>query len=254
MTRALIAILILLGVGTAQAGLTRTELQGVAVSLQSGARIDLSLTAHDVEGRRRSFNNWLGGKPALLVFVDYTCTSLCGSDLRLLAFAIESSGLRTDEYHLLVIGIDPKDPPEAAEKLASGQIPADISATTTLLLPDQDTVERLAKAVGFSYLYDAAIDQFAHPAVAYVLRADGAVVSALSPFETDPWSLARIIREPFNRETLTIPQRIRILCYSLAAETGLYGPRIAAILETAAAGTVFLIVIGILFLVRRTRQ
>src|ERR1044071_9595669 len=70
------------------------------------ARLDLGLTVRDTDGRSRTIGEILDAKPAFLVFVDYTCTTLCGADLMLLANAIMRARLQPTSFRLLVMGID----------------------------------------------------------------------------------------------------------------------------------------------------
>ncbi|HEY1504957.1 MAG TPA: hypothetical protein VGF92_11700, partial [Stellaceae bacterium] len=106
---AVLAALMLLPVGVARAGLSPADLGAVEAAPPPDARLDLSLSAPDAAGARRRFSDVLAGKPAFLVFADYTCTTLCGPILSLLANAIERAQLSDAAFRILVVSIDPKD-------------------------------------------------------------------------------------------------------------------------------------------------
>jgi protein SCO1/2 len=237
----------------AEAALPRSVLDDVSVSLPPRAQMDLGLSAADAAGRPITLRSAFDGHPAFVTFADFTCTSLCGSDLRLLSNAIESAGLDPNAYRLLVIGIDPKDTGADAEKMAAGEIPPDIRASTVLLLPGQDAVDRLTRALGFRYAYDAELDQFAHPAAVYVVNAQGAVTGVMSPFALDPGTLSKALTAPAPQGSPTFGERIRILCYALGAATGLYTGQIIDTLKIAALLSLVLLAAGIAFAVRHRR-
>jgi protein SCO1/2 len=241
---------LMLSAGMAEAGLSRAELAAVGVSPPAaGARLDLSLAAPDARGTTRTIGAILQGRPAFLSFVDYTCTTLCGTDLVLLSAAIQHASLNIADYRILVLGIDPKDTAQSADAMEQSQVPAELRAAATFLLPDQDTVARAASALGFHYAYDPANDQFAHPAVVYVIAPDGALRGVLSPFDLTGVDLAKAVAMP-SPPSLGLYDRVRLLCYAYDPATGVYSLRINALLKSAAALTIVLLGSAVLILIR----
>src|ERR1051326_3447587 len=166
----------------AHARVTQAELSGVAASPPSQARLDLALAAPDITGATRTIGGILDGRPGFFTFVDYTCTTLCGTSLALLATTLERSKLAPSDYRIVVMGLDPKDPPQAAAAMAARDIPERLRAAAVFLLPDRATVARATAMLGFHYAYDTENDQFAHSTAVYVIAGDGSVRSVLSPF------------------------------------------------------------------------
>ncbi len=70
---------------------------------------------------RRSRAHWAPrstANAAVLVFADYTCRTLCGPILAFAAGALENTGLTPGrDYHLIVVGIDPKRRPRVRRRL-----------------------------------------------------------------------------------------------------------------------------------------
>src|SRR5260370_24852131 len=106
---ALLMLLIAGGAG-AQAGITQAVLDDVAVEPGPNATLPLGLRFLDENAQPRTLGDVLAGKPAILVFADYTCRTLCGPILTFVAAGLERSGLAAGaDYGLVVIGLAPKD-------------------------------------------------------------------------------------------------------------------------------------------------
>lgn len=236
----------------ARAALSPAQLDSVAVSPPPGARLDPALAAPDAAGRMSTLASVLGGRPAFVNFVDYTCTTLCGTDLALLAQAIAKDHLDPARYRIVAIGIDPRDSAQAALAMERKEIPATLWPDTILLLPKADVVRRATAALGFHYVYDPAIDQFAHPAVIYLLGPDGQLRRTLSPFGLGGTDLRQVLASPAPAPNLF--QRVRLLCYAYDPASGVYTLRILALLRIAGILTVLLLAAAVIFLRRFKRR
>ncbi len=247
------SLMLLLGASAAEASLSRADLAAAGVAPPAGARLDLSLVAADATGARRTIGAALAGRPAFLIFVDYRCDTLCGTELQLLSAAIESARLDPADFRILAIGIDPRASPAAALDLEQQEVPPALRAAIVLLLPDQETLTRAAKALGFAFVYDPAADRFAHPAAVYVLAADGTVKDVLSPFSLLAGD-ARTVLSASGAGPPDLRRRVMLLCYAYDPATGRYNVRVDAILKSAAGVTVFLLGGALLLLPRAGKQ
>lgn len=236
----------------AAAGLSRSVLNTIAAKPPSGARLDLDLSAPDATGRRRTIREILGGRPAFVNFVDYTCNTLCGTELLLLADGIHRAGLNLADFRIIVIGIDPKDPPRTAVTMEKSEIPPGLRRAAIFLLPDQSTVTRATGELGFHYAYDPAIDQFAHPAVIYVINSVGEVRQLLSPLALTAGDLRGVLQNS-TAAGPTFFQQIHSLCYAFDPSTGRYNLRVTFVLRVAATFTLILLGTGIALFSRAWR-
>jgi protein SCO1/2 len=241
----LAALALCLGCQAAEANLSRADLSRVAASPPPNAHLDLSLTARDITGRQRSLGAILGRLPGFVVPVDYTCTNLCGADLTLLVAAIGRAGISPSDYRLVVLGIDPKDRPADAKAMEDAQIPPELRPATVFLLPDTETIARATTALGFRYVYDAAADQFAHPAAVYLVGADGEVRATLSPFALTAADLSAALAAT---HPLGLIERVRLLCYGYDPATGTYSGRVVLLLRLGGVATVLLLAGGVTLL------
>jgi len=252
--RALAALVVLmLSTAGAEAALSGAELGGVAVNLPVKAHLDLGLAASDIHGTVRTIGDILAGRPAFLTFVDYSCKTICGTDLELLAAEIQAASLRPSDYHILVLGIDPRGSGQSASAMEEHEVPAELRGAATFLLPDRETIERSTGALGFRYVYDRENDQFAHPAVIYVIAPDGRVRGALSPFALTAADIKRVLGNTEQRP-LNLYDRVRLLCYGYDPATGLYTARISILLRIGAALTIILLGTALLFLIRTGKR
>ena len=252
--KAIGALLILVLITTgARAQLTSKDLAAAGVFPPPHATLAPSLMLRTVDGSLRTIGESLNGHPGFVVFVDYTCNSLCGTELQLLAGTIERARLGASEFRLLVIGIDPKDSPQSAAAMERAQIPAALRPFTTFFLPDPATLKTMTAALGYRYVYDASIDQFAHPSVIYMVAANGAMRAALTPLAVMSEDLRAILASTESPRPAWI-RRLHLLCYAYDPATGRYSPRIDLLLKLGAAATLILLASRILRMRRPRRR
>ena len=239
---------------TTSAGITPRELANVSLSPPANASVPLQLVFRDLAGQHVSLGQAIDGRPALLLFVDYTCRTICGPALVIASSALSETGLnpRTD-YRLIVVGIDPKDGPDDARKMAEQIGDAAVSNATVLLMGDTDSTRQLADAVGYRFSYDVAIDQFAHPAGAPVLTARGNVSRVLSSLALNPLDLRIALVEAGNGVTGSLADRLTVLCYGFDPVHGIYTPIVGRALQIAVGVTVISLIAFIMILRRRSR-
>jgi len=244
------ALVLLLWPMAALAALPPAALNSAGVSLPPHARLALTWTAPDISGTNRSISELLDGKPGFVLFADYTCKTLCGPALVLLGAALEKSSLPPHSWHLLVIGLDPKDTALDARKMMLGQEPEKLRPQTVFLLPDRETLATAVTALGFHYVYDKSVDQFAHPEVVYAMAADGRVLRLLSPLTLTATDVATALSgTPDPPQTLY--GRFRVLCYRFGVLSGIYDAPAELALKAAAALTLAAMVLGFFLLLRR---
>jgi protein SCO1/2 len=221
-TLAAVALLVL---GTqATAGITSSGLAEIGVLPPADARVPLDSEWRDEHGARKSLGEVIGQRPALAIFADFTCSTLCGPVLGFAADALARSGLRPGaDYRVVVLGLDPKDGPEQAAHMKRERIgDARVASATSFLGADAPTVRRVADALGYRFAYDAGHDQFAHPAAVFALTARGRVTRVLSGLGIDPADLRLALIEAGEGRVGTLVDHVRLLCYGFDPAIGAY--------------------------------
>lgn len=241
----------------ASADFTQTQLGAIAASPPPNAALPLDLKFKDENGRPTTIRGAIGGVPALVIFADYTCHTLCGPILEFTTAGLAKTGLRPGlDYRLVTIGLDPKDGLDTARAMRANHIDPDnpIGKAAIFLSGNDATIHAATSALGLHYAYDAAHDQFAHPAAVYVLDAGGHVRRLLSPLGLDGGDLRLAIVDAGRGAVGSFADRIHLLCYGYDPVRGIYTERITALLGYAAGATLVLMGGAILALVVRERR
>jgi protein SCO1 len=239
---------IVLTAGPAVATLSSNELGAIAAEPSAGAALPADLTFGADDGRFVTLTEAQGGVPGVVIFADYTCHTLCGPILEFAAAGLAKSGLRPGaDYSVIVIGLDPKDGPEAARSMRSTHFPSGdaIARATLFLTGGASAIADATSALGYRYRYDAAHDQFAHPAAVYITDKQGRVTRVLSDLGLDGADLRLALVDAGHGAVGTLGDRIRLLCYGYDPAHGIYTERITFALEVAAGITLIVLAAGI---------
>lgn len=252
---ALLALGLVLASGPAAARLVQADLARVAVAPPPGARAPLDLAVTDARtGQPTTLGQALGGRAALLLPVDYTCGNVCDPMLSMSADALAATGLPADDYALVLVGIDPRDDAAAARRMLAETLgDRATSARPRALLVSDSALARLTGALGYSAVYDAGTDSFAHPAAALLLAADGRVARVLSPLALTGKDLRLALTEAGEGRVGSIADRLTLLCYGYDAARGVYTPLIQRILTVAGIVTIAAIALLVAGLTRLAR-
>lgn len=241
----------------AMANFTAPQLAAIAATPSPNAALPLDLVFRDENGRRMTIETAIGGVPALVVFADYTCRTLCGPILEFTAAGLAKTGLRPGaDYRLVVIGLDPKDGLDTARAMRAEHIGSGnaVGQAAVLLTGADADIHAATTALGLHYAYDAEHDQFAHPAAAYVVDPHGRVRRVLSPLGLDGADLRLAIVDAGRGAVGTFVDRIHLLCYGYDPAKGIYTERITTMLGYAAGATLVVLLTGILAMVARERR
>ena len=241
-------------ISPAEAALRQRELATVAFEPPVNARIPASLIFQDAAGRSLHLLEALAGRPALILPVDFTCRTLCGPALTIASAALAETGLEPgQDFQFVVLGFDPNDSVADARALVATRVPPALAEATILMQGDAKASQVLLAAIGYRAVYDAETDQFAHPAGAVVVTADGQVARALSTLALNPRDLRLALTEAGDGRVGTVTDRLILLCSQYDPVHGIYTGAITRILQGSGVLTVVLLA-GILVLLGRRHQ
>ncbi len=252
---ATIALLTLAG-APVSARVTPAEYRAVGIDLTAQATLPLAQAVTDSLGARRRLGEIIR-RPAVLVFADYTCRTLCGPILAFVASALEGSRLRAgEEFQLVVVGLDPKDGKDVAAAMRERYVTANsaLGRASTFITADEASIAVLTKALGYRYQYDAEDDTYIHPAAVYVLRTDGRVSRVLTGIGISADDLRLALVEASGGKIGTFSDRVRLLCSGFDPAHGMYNLLIGRLLSLAAGATIFTLAAGIVFLLLAGRR
>jgi protein SCO1 len=241
----------------AHAHFTAAQLAEISAAPPADAGLPLGLTFFDDNGQTRTIATALAGRPAVVIFADYTCRTLCGPILEFAVSGLAKTGLRPGvDYRLVVIGINPHDGFESAHAMRAAHIDAasPVNRGAVLLSGNQTNIRAAATAVGLHYAYDAEHDQYAHPAAAFIVDATGRVHRLLSPLGLDGSDLRLALVDAGRGAVGGLADQIHLLCYGYDPVKGIYTERITTLLGYAAAATLVVMAAGIFTMVMRNRR
>jgi protein SCO1 len=230
---AVLSLILLVLAAPAEGRLIAPDINAVGAGPPCDAHVPLSLTLQDETGGPRTLRAAIADTPAVLILADYACQALCGPALALAATSLERSGLKAGkDYRLMVIGLDPRKGPAQAKAMKAAQIGENgpLAQATTLLSADDVTLHQVTTALGYRSVYDAENDQFAHPAVVFVLAADGRVARALSALGINADDLRLALIEASEGRIGSTADKIRLLCYGFDPAAGVYTPAVHRLL------------------------
>ncbi len=242
---------------TADANFTSAELAQISASPSPQAAFPLGLSLQDENGRVTTIGGAIGGVPAVVIFADYTCRTLCGPIVEFTAAGLAKTGLSPGvDYRLVVIGINPHDGDDAARAMRAQHIaPGNpVGRAAVFLSGSDDAIRGAAQAVGLHYAYDPEHDQYAHPAAAYVVDSAGRVRRVMSPIGLDGGDLRLAIVDAGQGSVGTVADRLHLLCYGFDPARGVYTERITTLLAFSGVVTVLGMVGGIFAMIALQRR
>lgn len=250
----LACLAVLIGTGCdVQAAVTKSALEQVGVAPHLNDLLPLQLPLSD-GSTSRPLLQWLGAKPTVWIFADYTCETLCGPVISIVARALADSGLKPGaDFRLIVAGLDPKDTPAQASAMKDAQIGGNtaLAAHSFFLRATAEDTDALTRAFGIRAVYDREHDQFAHPSAAFVVTPQGRIARALSGLGVEADSLRLALVEAGHGRIGNWTDHVRLLCYGFDPASGTYNLAIQRILFGAAAATMTALTLLVGLLLRR---
>ncbi len=209
-----------LPVSQAQVNQKPRELENIDILDKLGSKVPLDLTFKDEAGNDVTLGQYFHqGKPVALVLAYYECPMLCTFVLNALSENVSkiSNWKAGKEFQIVTVSIDPKETPEMAQEkkknyLATIQMPPDSKGWAFLTDPYNNS-KKLADAVGFQYYYDEKIEQYAHPAVTFILTEDGVLSRDLFGLTYETKDLKLAFLEASKGKIGNMIEKILLFCY-----------------------------------------
>jgi protein SCO1/2 len=214
--------------GSAPSSQKPTVLSKVAFEQRLDTQLPLDLPFTDESGRTVKLGSYFGKKPVVLAFVYYECPMLCTQVLNGLESALrvltESVGR---EFTVVTVSFDPRETPV----LALGKKKAYLERYQRpgaengwhFLTGDQSSIDALTQAAGFSYVWDEASQQFAHPSGIVVATPAGRLSRYFFGIDFAPRDVKFALMESAFDRIGSLADRLLLYCYHYDAEQGNYG-------------------------------
>jgi protein SCO1 len=157
------------------------QLKNIDVIEHLGESIPMDMEFTNDQGKLITLGDYFNkGKPVIIVMAYYECPMLCTFVLNGLAeVASKLYYVPGKEYQIITISIDPKETARLARVKKQTYIETlnkpGAEKGWDFLVGEEKSSKKLADALGFKYYYDEERDEYAHPAVVFVLTEKGVI-------------------------------------------------------------------------------
>ena len=221
--------------------------------------VPLDTPFRDESGRTVTLGEYFGRRPVVMVFAYYDCPMLCTMVINGLASALDVLSLEPGrDFEIVTVSFNPRDTPASATAKKAVYLERyrrpGAAEGWHFLTGDQPQTDRLTKAAGFRYAWDAETKQYAHPSGVIVLTPDGRLSKYLFGIEYGPRDLRLGIVEASAGKIGTPVDALLLYCYHYDPMTGRYGLAIMRAMRIAGATTVLALGGFIVFMVRNDKR
>ena len=234
-------------------------LEDVGIDQRLNEEVPLDLPFVDENGSDVKLGDYFGERPVVLALVYFECPMLCTQVLNGMAGSFQALSFTAgQQFDIVVVSFDPGETPAMARAKRDTYLKRygrrSAGPGVHFLTGREESIDALAKAVGFRYAYDPAIDQYAHPAALTVLTPEGRVSRYLFGIDFAPRDLKLALVEATDSRIGTAIDQVLLFCYHYDPTTGKYGLAITNLIRTGGVATVLALGAFILLSLRRERR
>lgn len=202
------------------------KLASVGIDQNLDQSVPLDILFADESGREVALGEYFGTKPVLVAMVYYECPMLCTLVLNGMVRALNVMDLHPGEdFEIVIVSIDPGETPELARQKKAEYAKNYIGGSDAgwhFLTGRQESIQRLAKALGFRYNYDAEKDLYVHASALMVLTPQGRIARYFYGVEYDPRDIRLGLVEASRGEIGSPVDQVLLYCYAYDPATGKY--------------------------------
>jgi len=214
----------------------------VGIDQKLNQQVPLDIPFRDENGNIVALREFFAKRPVILSLVYYECPMLCTTSLNGLEQSMQEMKLDLGkDYDVVTVSFDPTETPRlaAAKKAVYVGLYGRPGAADAwhFLTGDQDSIDRLTKAVGFRYHYDNNIKQFIHATGIMVLTPDGKVARYFYGIQYPAGNLRLGLVEASQGKIGNPVDAILLYCCEYDPQTGKYSVIISHALTIGAAVT-----------------
>ncbi len=231
-------------------------LKSIGLEQRLGTKVPLDLPFKDEAGRDVRLGDYFGKRPVVLTLVYYECPMLCTQVLNGLSSAIRTLNFSVGkEFDIVTVSFDPGETPDLARAKKATYIERydrpGADRGWHFLTGTPSSIDRLTKAVGFKYVYDASVDQYAHVSGIMVLTPDGTMSRYFYGIEYWPRDLRFSLIEAADRKIGSPVDHLLLPCFHYDPSRARYSLAVMRLVRGAGVVTLVGIVAGVMFLRRR---
>ncbi|EFO79469.1 electron transport protein SCO1/SenC [Oscillochloris trichoides DG-6] len=227
----------------------------VAFEQRLDTQVPLDLPFVDEQGQSVRLGDYFSQHAVVLQLSYYECPMLCSLVRAGMLDALNQLSLNAGaDFQFVNVSIDPQETPMMAANARAATLARynrpGAETGMHFLTGTQDSIDRLADAVGFHYVYDETIDQYAHAAGIVVLTPAGKIARYFFGVNFNPSDLRLGIVESSDNRVGSLTDQLLLLCYHYDPQTGTYTGLVMTIVRTAGILTMLGIIAMIVILSR----
>lgn len=233
--------------------------ENVGIEQRLGTQLPLETTFRDQTGASVSLQGYLSEKPIVLVFSYFDCPMLCPLVLEGLVRSLKPLSLDVGrDFDILVISIDERDGPDAAQKKQLeivhryGRDGSHVG--WHFLTGEKSAIEAVTRSAGFTYAWDEASKQYVHASGIFILTPQGEIARVLYGIDYTPRDIRLALVEAGDGTIGSAIDQLLLYCYHYNPLTGKYGFVILGALRLAGVSTVLALATFIITMLRRERR
>jgi protein SCO1 len=233
-------------------------LKTVRLDQKIGGQIPLDTPFKNEDGKDIHLGDYFTDKPVALVMIQLRCTMLCTEEMQVLMSSLRAMKFTPGkEFNLLIVSIDPREGPEnsAAQKEAyvTSLNRPEAAKGWHFLTGSKESVDKLADAVGYHYVYDKTTDQFAHPDGVMIATPSGKLSRYFVRLSYPPRDLRLAMVEASEGKVGSILDAVALRCFHYNPATGKYSVELLGVLQIAGVATIIAMALGLVVLKHRER-
>ena len=221
--------------------------ENVKIEERLGKKLDLDIPLVDDEGNEVTLQKYMNGsKPVLLTLVYYTCPSLCNYHLNGITDTLKQMKWTVGkEFDIVAISFEPSDTPKIAGAKKQSYIESygrpESANGWHFLTGTAENVKKIADQVGFKYTWDDETQQWAHPAVAYVMTPTGTISRYLYGIQFPPNTLKLSMVEAGEGKVGNVIDKFILYCFNYNPKERKYSLVAYNVVRAGAMATVLIL-------------
>lgn len=235
--------------------------EGVDVEEHLGERTPMALVFQDEQGRDVLYGEATRGEVPTILTMNYSdCPMLCSLQLNALVTSLSDLDLTLGkDFRIVTVSLDPKETPDRLRSMKARYLsqygrPEARSDGWTFLRGSDENIRAVARALGISYNYNEARDEYVHPAVFLIANPDGTIGRYLYGLEYHPKTVRLSLVEASQGKVGSTMDRLILFCFHYDASEGRYAPVARNIMKVGGAVTATSLAGLLLFLFRGERR
>ncbi|MCB0281898.1 MAG: SCO family protein [Calditrichae bacterium] len=196
-----------------------SELKRINVTEKLGKNIPLDVDLINEQGQEIKLSDFFNKDvPVIFTFAYYECPMLCTQVLNSLSSSINRLDWESkDKYQVVTVSIDSGETAESAvlkKKIYVSTLDdSTLQYNWSFLTARQSSIDTLTKALGFEYYYIEDRDEFAHPAVIFVLSPEGKITRYLYGLYYEPKDLKLALLEASKGQIGNTIDKLILYCF-----------------------------------------